>query len=151
MDLLTFEETREKVDTVIKLCQETLELGYVLQNIIIPEFRNYYTPNIPSDPNNEDDLDVYIKNRIFQIEIDDDAFPMGGYKVTSHIQNPDGLQYVETISLREFMYVFCNPEGFEVLTKIGLMINNENWDNIRKELHPKSDYSMTDFDDDIPF
>ena len=49
------------------------------------------------------------------------------------------------------MYVFCNPEGFEVLTKIGLMINNEDWDAIREELHPRSDHSMMDFDDDIPF
>lgn len=151
MDFLTFEETRERVNDFISHSQEISELEYILHTIIIPEFRNYYTPNIPLSKD-EDNL-VYIKNKIFEIEVDDEAFPFGSYKVLVHIQNPDGLQYVETISVREFMYVYGNPEAFDVLDKIQFMLNNENWDQIKEELHPKSDYSQTrwDEDDEIPF
>jgi hypothetical protein len=150
MNLLTFEETRERVDQFITLAQKIDELEYILQNIIIPEFRSYYTPNIPLESN--DDSNIYIKNKIFDVDIDGDAFPFGGYKICVMQQNVDGLQYLETISLREFLYVYGNPEGFEVLDKIQFIINNEDWETIKKELHPKSDYSQTNWeDDDIPF
>lgn len=149
MELMTFEETRERVDQFINLAQQTQELEYVLQNIVVPEFRGYYTPHIPIE--DSDDSKLYIKNKIFEIEIDHDAFPFGSYKISVNQQNVDGMQYLETISLREFLFVYGNPEAFNVLDKIQFMINNEDWDSIRKEIHPESDYSMTDFDDDIPF
>ena len=149
MSLLTFEETRERVDEFLTLAQKINELEYILQNIIVPQFRNYYTPNIPLESN--DDSNIYIKNKIFDIEVDDDAFPFGSYKISVMQQTVDGSQYLETISLREFLYVYCNPEGFDVLDKMQFIINNEDWDKIREDLHPKSDYGMMDLDDDIPF
>lgn len=149
MNLLTFEETRERVKEFMNLVETVSEPEYILQNIILPEMRNYYTPNIPLE---EDDYKVYIKSKIFEIEIDENALPFSSFKISVLQQNVDGTQYIEAISLREFLYVYGNPEAFDVLDKIQFMINNEDWDSLKEELHPKpEDMKYMDYDDDIPF
>lgn len=150
MEFLTFEETRERTDEFYKLTEKVDELQYILKHIFIKQFREYYTPNIPyesEDSVNLKDLHIFIKNRIFSVEVDDNTCPHI-LKIYIQQQTTEGLKYLETISLREFLYVYSNPEGFEILDKIQFIINNEDWKEIKDKLYENDKFE--DYDD-IPF
>jgi hypothetical protein len=148
MDFLTFEETRERTDEFYKLIEKIDELQYIIRHIFVKQFREYYTPNIPYSEESVDlkDINIFIKNKIFSAEIDNEIVPHI-IKIYIKQQTTEGLEYLETISLREFLYVYSNPEGFEILDKIQFIINNENWEEIKDKLHGNK---FEDYDD-IPF
>lgn len=149
MELLTFEETTEKIIEFLDIVSEKGEIDYILKNMVIPEFRNYYTPNIPYNPTrryNEGENKIFIKNKIIELEEDPSSMRNVICGKTYEYHGDGNIRYTGIMSFREIMYVYANPEGFQVLEKIMFMIAETNWDKYFKDKH-----SEMDFDDEIPF
>jgi hypothetical protein len=49
----------------------------------------------------------------------------------NHYRVSDG----EIMSLAEFLYSYCNPEGIKLLEKIQICIVNENWTDRQEKLN----------------
>lgn len=149
---VSFEHIREVVDEFVKTLMNDGYL-HITSEIVVKEFRDYYTPNIPYKLyESKSDENIYIKNNIFSIEYSDD--PVRFLSVYIKIPGHEG-DIKEIISFREFIYVYCNPEGLFVLEKIGFIINNMNFEQEEERrmqvLGIPANLSGMDLDDDIPF
>lgn len=149
MEHLTFEETTEKIIEFLDIVSEKGEIEYILENMIIPEFRGYYTPNIPYDSKrkyNEGEKKIFIKNKIIELEEDPSARRNIICGKTYEYNGEGNIRYTGIMSFREIMYVYANPEGFKILEKILFMIEETDWSKFFREK-----FSDIDTDDDIPF
>lgn len=149
MEHLTFEETTEKIIEFLDIVSEKGEIEYILENMIIPEFRGYYTPNIPYDSKrkyNEGEKKIFIKNKIIELEEDPSARRNIICGKTYEYNVEGNIRYTGIMSFREIMYVYANPEGFKILEKILFMIEETDWSKFFREK-----FSDIDTDDDIPF
>lgn len=146
-------------ETINELYQEFIHtitdkrLDHIIP-IVRDTFRNHYTPNIFTTENNlyrDDDRDkkIFIKDSIFTISKDEETIYQM-LTVRRYVFDKGGNhQYVETISFRELIYIYCNPEGQLLLEKIGFEIDEIDWEQIAKdEWDEHQGYPM---DDEIPF
>ncbi len=118
--------------------------------IIRDVFRHHYAPHLFTDKTNfrrcnDDDIKIFIKDSIFTINNDEVAWnPM--LIVKRYVFDRTGdHRYVETISFREFILIYCNPEGQLLLEKIHFEINEIDWDQIFKDEwdeHNNPDYEI---------
>lgn len=153
---LTFEEGTERIEQFLNSVRQSPDPEFILENMLIPEFRNYYTPNIPYYPGkkNEGGNKIFIKNKSVKISRDSCPLINFNFKVEGFEYSPThgSIQLIPTgtMSLREFMYVYANPEGYEILDKICFMIENFDWkEYLDGQFNPSNHSSM--IDDDIPF
>ena len=147
---VSFEKIKYESDEFIKNII-THDYIHIITEFIIKEFRDYYTPNIPYKLYTCDET-LFIKNGTFKIDFSDSTPKY----VTVEIQLPGNRGEIqEIISFREFMYVYCNPEGLLLLEKIGFIINNIDFEQEEekrcKKLGVPNSYTEMDYDDDIPF
>ena len=150
---ISFEDIKLAVDEFMKLLNEK---GYIhiVSEYIVKEFRDYYTPNIPYTLYSTDDERIYIKNGVFKIEFSDIVSPPH-YMYVESLLNGNENRTKELISLKEFLYVYCNPEGLHLLEKISFIINNTDFEQVEAErneaLGIPNNGMYHDYDDEIPF
>ncbi len=148
---VSFEEIRECIESFLGLLNEK---GYIhiVTEYIVKEFRDYYSPNIPYTLFTHDDPKLYIKNHIFNIEFSEIMSPPH-YIYVDVLVNDSRNTVKEKISLREFLYVYCNPEGLHLIEKISFIINNTDFEQVEAARNEALgiDPDMADYEDDIPF
>lgn len=158
MELYTFEEVRDRVNHFINVVKKNGEWDVILYEMLTAEFKNYYTPNIPYDynqPYQSQDCKIYIKNGTFEIEICqniESVYPTVNVFQIDGTSNPD---QIDTISMREWLYVYSNPEGMTLLEKVEFTIENTDWQQLDEERRKRLGQGMRpddiEYDDDIPF
>ena len=158
MELFTFEEVRDRVNHFINIIKEKGEWEIILYEMLTYEFKNYYTPNIPYDtktPYQSQDCKIYIKNGTFEIELYQNSaivYPTVNVFQVNGTSNPE---QIDAMSMREWLYVYANPEGLQLLEKIEFIIENTNWEQLeedrRKRLGQGMQPDYMNSDDDIPF
>ena len=149
---VSFEQIREAVDSFMGLLNER---GYthIVSEYIVKEFRDYYSPNIPYTLHTDDDSRVFIKNGVFKIEFSEIMRPPY-YMYVNVLVNDNYYTVRDKISLREFLYVYCNPEGLHLIEKVSFIINNTDFDQAeaeRNQLLGIEETTNYDYDDEIPF
>ena len=92
---------------------------------------------------------IYIKNRLFRIDIE---YEKPAY-IMLKLVTENGRKTIEVMSFREFMYVYCNPEGTYVIEKLGFLFNTLDFE---KEERTRCEElgippHVEDYYDDIPF
>jgi hypothetical protein len=145
---LPFREIKTLVDDFIKTVNNNGNIQ-IISEMIIKEFRNYYTPNIPYTMyQSGEDENIFIKNRVFELEYPDTSH----HYILVHVKDSNSQDVKEVISFREFVHTYCNPEGIYILEKLGFIIENtdfEQEEQTRREILGVPD--IMDYDDDIPF
>lgn len=149
MKQITFEEGTLKLIEFFDILNTIDEMDYILKDMMIPEFRDYYTPNIPyiqeRGNRNEGGKKIFIKSKIIELCIENTSSP-SSITVKKFESNHDGnLIFKGVMSLREMIYVYANPEGYQILEKVLFMIENTNWDKFKKDKYGSYE------EDDIPF
>jgi hypothetical protein len=149
MNQISFEEGTRKLIEFFDILKMTREIEFILEDMIIPEFRDYYTPNIPyireRKFNNEGGKKIFIKSRIIELEIERTSKPSSITVKEFESDHNGHLIFKGVMSLREMLYVYANPEGYQILEKVLFMVENTNWDKYREEKYGPYE------DDDIPF
>jgi len=158
MELFTFEEVRERVNSFIENVRKKGEWEISLYEMLTAEFKNYYTPNIPYDteqPYQSQDCKIYIKNGTFEIDICQNSelvYPVVNVFQVDGTTNPN---QIDIISIREWLYVYANPEGLQLLEKVEFMMENTDWEQLGEDRRNRFGQGMrpddVDYDDDIPF
>ena len=158
MELFTFEEVRERVDNFIDNIKKNGEWEIILYEMLTAEFKNYYTPNIPYDTNQpyqSQDCKIYIKNGTFEIEIYQNTESTYPIINVFQIDGTSTPTQIDVISIREWLYVYANPEGLQLLEKIQFIMENTDWEQLEEDRRQRLGEGMrTDdfqYDDDIPF
>ena len=145
---LPFREIKPIADDFIKTINTNGNM-HIISEMIIKEFRNYYTPNIPYTMyQSGEDENIFVKNRIFELEYSNTPLNY----ILVHVKDSNSQDIKEAISFREFVHTYCNPEGIYILEKLGFIIENtdfEQEEQTRREILGVPD--IQDFDDDIPF
>ena len=98
---------------------------------------------------------IYIKNGTFEIELYQNSaivYPTVNVFQVNGTSNPE---QIDAMSMREWLYVYANPEGLQLLEKIEFIIENTNWEQLeedrRKRLGQGMQPDYMNSDDDIPF
>jgi hypothetical protein len=150
---ISFEQIREVVTEFMHLLNEK---GYIhiITEYMVKEFRDYYSPNIPYTLHTDNDQRLFIKNGIFKIEFSEMMSPPH-YIYVDVIVNDTRNTVKDKISLREFLYVYCNPEGLHLIEKVSFIINNTDFEQAEAQRNEDLgiDPNMTnyDYEDEIPF
>lgn len=159
MELFTFEEVRERVDNFINNVKRKGEWDTILYEMLTAEFKNYYTPNLPYDynqPYQSQDCKIYIKNGTFEIEICQNSEPVYPTINVFQVDGTSNPDQIDTMSMREWLYVYANPEGLQLLEKVEFTMENTNWEQLEEDRRQRLGQGMRSDDiyredDDIPF
>jgi len=158
MELFSFEEVRDRVNNFIENIKKKGEWDIIIYEMLTAEFRNYYTPNIPYDkeqPYQSQDCKIYIKNGTFEIELHQHSSIVYLVVNVFQIDGTTSPDQIDQISMREWLYVYSNPEGIQLLEKVEFIIENTDWEQLEEDRRQRLGQGMRqedyDYNDEIPF
>jgi hypothetical protein len=136
IDQFSLIDTKKRIKTLISTINSLPGkwTSEIINEIIIPEFRELYTPEL----DHPEDRKIFVKENIFKFKHKDSYETIPFYIIKMRVETHNNHYRVsdgEIMSLAEFLYSYCNPEGIKLLEKIQICIVNENWTDRQEKLN----------------